>query len=71
MGRMGCAPRMDRASSLLGTEVWRLTLYARPKMTSSSAIARSSAASFGQSMLLNSPGSNLPVRAGVLLPWRL
>ena len=33
MGRMGCAPRMDRASSLLGTEVYALNNNPRPNMT--------------------------------------
>ena len=33
MGRMGCAPRMDRASSLLGTEAWPLNIPPRPNMT--------------------------------------
>src|SRR4029450_4803050 len=33
MGRMGCAPRMDRASSLPGTEVWPLNIPPRPNMT--------------------------------------
>src|SRR4051794_40477621 len=38
---MGCAPRMDRASSLLGTEAWRLTLDPRPEVTSPGSIASS------------------------------
>jgi hypothetical protein len=33
MGRMGCAPRMDRASSLPRTEVWPLNNPPRPNMT--------------------------------------
>jgi hypothetical protein len=33
MGRMGCAPRMVRASSLPGTEVWPLNIPPRPNMT--------------------------------------
>ena len=33
MGRMGCAPCMDRASSLLGTEVYALNNNPRPTMT--------------------------------------
>jgi hypothetical protein len=33
MGRMGCAPRMDWASSLLGHEDRALNIYPQPNMT--------------------------------------
>jgi len=33
MGRMGRASRLDRASTLLGTEIWQLGIHSRPTMT--------------------------------------